>query len=127
MEKQGFHRWAWLIVMLLGGLLMIFGGLQDILLFFIPEMTLVPGWYTTLPELGLICGLIVFTSAVLNILWGWQLKNAEGDQEQILASRVALVSAIAMIADWISGYYGFGSLVAFLIGIWLIKRQPRAS
>jgi len=34
MEKRGFHRWAWLVVLLLGGLLMIFGGAQDVTLFF---------------------------------------------------------------------------------------------
>ncbi|GAH69854.1 unnamed protein product, partial [marine sediment metagenome] len=36
-KKQGFHRWAWLVVFLLGGLSMVYGGAQDITLFFPPE------------------------------------------------------------------------------------------
>ncbi len=29
MKKRGFHRWAWLVVFLLGGVLMVYGGAQD--------------------------------------------------------------------------------------------------
>jgi hypothetical protein len=29
-----------------------------------------------------------------------------------------------MIADWISGYYGFGSLMALLAGVWLMMKHP---
>jgi hypothetical protein len=71
---------------------------------------------------GLVCGLIVLASAGLSLLWGWQLRRAEGAQERRLARPVALVSGVAMIADWVSGYYGFGSLVALLTGIWLMRR-----
>jgi hypothetical protein len=35
---------------------------------------------------------------------------------------VVIVSAVAMIADWVSGYYGFGSLMALLTGVWLMRR-----
>jgi hypothetical protein len=28
-----------------------------------------------------------------------------------------------MIADWASGYYGFGSLMALLTSIWLMRRR----
>ena len=122
MKKQGFHRWAWLIVFLLGGLLMIYGGAQDIAHFFFPGLVLIPPWYLALPLTGLVCGLIVVVSAGLNIIWGWQLRYAEDAWELTLARRVALVSAVAMIADWFSGYYGFGSLMALLISIWLMRR-----
>ena len=122
MKKQGFHRWAWMVVFLLGGLLMLYGGAQDVTLFFAPELVPVPSWYPAPPAVGLVCGLIVLASAGLSVLWGWQLRRAEGAQERRLARRVALVSGVAMIADWVSGYYGFGSLAALLTGIWLMRR-----
>ena len=122
MNKQRFHRWAWLVVFLLGGLLMIYGGAQDVTLFFAPELAPVPSWYPAPAVVGLVCGLIVLASAGLNVVWGWQLWRAEGAQERRLARRVTLVSGVAMIADWISGYYGFGSLMALLTGIWLMRR-----
>jgi len=123
MEKHGFHRCAWLVILLLGGLLMIFGAVQDMMLFFSPGQAAVQPWYTALPEGGLAGGLVVLASALLNVAWGYQLRHAEGVHERNLARGVALVSIIAMIADWISGYYGFGSLVAFLVGIWLMRKQ----
>lgn len=36
---------------------------------------------------------------------------------------VALISGAAMVADWVSGYYGFGSLMALLVCLWLIWQQ----
>ncbi len=114
MQKRGFHRWAWLVIFLLGGLLMLYGGAQDLTLFFAPDLALVPSWHPVSPLVGLVCGLIVLASAGLNVVWGWQLRHAEGAQERRLARRVALVSGMGMIADWISGYYGFGSLMALL-------------
>jgi len=64
----------------------------------------------------------VLVSAGLNIFWGWQLRRVDGVLERRLANRVAIVSAVAMIADWVSGYYGFGSLMALLTGVWLMRR-----
>ncbi len=125
MEKQGFHRWAWLVVLLLGGLLMLYGGAQDVTLFFSSDLAPVPAWYPAPPLVGLVCGLVVLGSAGLNIVWGWQLRRAEDTQERRLARRVALVSGVAMIADWVSGYYGFGSLMALLTGLWLMRKHPR--
>ena len=122
MEKRGFHRWAWLVVFLLGGVLMLYGGAQDVALFFSSDLAPVPSWHPVPPLVGLVCGLIVLVSAGLDIVWGWQLRRADGVQERRLASRVALVSAVAMIADWVSGYYGFGSLMALLTGVWLTRR-----
>ncbi len=125
MQKRGFHRWAWLVVLLLGGLLMIYGGAQDVMLFFSPELAPVPSWYSTPPVVGLVCGLIVLASAGLNVVWGWRLRSAEGAEEQGLARRVALVSGVGMIADWVSGYYGFGSLMALLVGVWLMRKHTQ--
>ena len=122
MEKRGFHRWAWLVVFLLGGVLMLFGGAQDVAIFYSSDLAPVPSWHPVPPVVGLVCGLIVLVSAGLNIVWGWQLRRADSVQERRLASRVAIVSAVAMIADWISGYYGFGSLMALLTGVWLMRR-----
>jgi len=122
MEKQGFHRWAWLVVFLLGGLLMIYGGTQDVTLFFSASLAPIPSWHPVPPVVGLVCGLIVLVSAGLNVAWGWQLQHAEDILEQRLARRVVLVSVVAMIADWVSGYYGFGSLMALLTAIWLMRR-----
>lgn len=82
MEKRGFHRWAWLVVFLLGGLLMIPGGAQDVSLFFSSDLVLVPSWHSTPPIAGLICGLVVIASAGLNITWGWRLRHAGGAQER---------------------------------------------
>lgn len=104
MEKQGFHHWAWLVVLGLGGLLMLYGGAQDVVLFFSSDLAPVPSWHPVLPLVGLVCGLIVLASAGLNVVWGWRLQRAEGAQERNLARRVALVSGVGMIADWISGY-----------------------
>ena len=123
MEKRGFHRWAWLVVFLLGGVLMLFGGAQDVAIFFSSDLAPVPSWHPVPPVLGLVCGLIVLVSAGLDIVWGWQLRRADAVQERRLASRVAIVSAVAMIADWVSGYYGFGSLMALLTGVWLMRRS----
>lgn len=64
----------------------------------------------------------MLASAGLNVVWGWQLRRAEGAQERRLACRVALVSGVAMIANWVSGCYGFGSLMALLTGMWLMRR-----
>ncbi len=122
MEKRGFHRWAWLVVFLLGGVLMLFGGAQDVAIFFSSDLAPVPSWHPVPPLVGLVCGLIVLVSAGLNIFWGWQLRRVDGVLERRLASRVAIVSAVAMIADWVSGYYGFGSLMALLTGVWLMRR-----
>jgi len=33
MKKQGFHHWAWLVILAWGGLVMLYGGAQDMLLF----------------------------------------------------------------------------------------------
>jgi type IV secretory pathway VirB2 component (pilin) len=124
MKKRGFHRWAWLVVLLLGGLLMLYGGAQDVALFFSSNLAPVPSWHPAPPLVGLVCGLIVLASAGSNAIWGWRLRRAEGAQERRLARRVAVVSGIAMTADWVSGYYGFGSLMALLTGIWLAARTP---
>jgi hypothetical protein len=121
MEKRGFSRWAWLVMFLLGGLLMLYGGAQDLAIFFSPDLVPVSSWRAVPPVAGLICGLIVLASAVLNLIWGWQLRCAESVQERRLARRVALVSAVAMIADWICGYYGFGSLIVLLAVIWIMQ------
>lgn len=123
MEKRGFHRWAWLVVFLLGGLLMIPGGAQDVSLFFSSDLVLVPSWHSTPPIAGLICGLVVIVSAGLNITWGWRLRHAGGAQERRLARRVILVSGVAIVADRVSGYYGFGSLMALLTGAWLTRSE----
>ena len=125
MEKQGFHRWAWLVVFLLGGVLMLFGGTQDMALYFSPDLAPVSSWYPAPSLVGLICGLIVIVSALLNIVWGWQLRPAEAARELRLARMVAFVSGIGMIADWISGYYGYGSLMALLTGIWLMNKHSK--
>ena len=124
MEKQGFHRWAWLVVLLLGGLLMIYGGAQDVAIF-ASDLAPVPSWHSAPPVVGLVCGLIVLASAGLNVVWGWRLRRAEGAEERRLARRVALVSGVGMIADWVSGYYGFGSLVALLTGVWLTRKRTQ--
>lgn len=123
MKKQGFHRWAWLVIFAWGGLMMLYGGAQDMLLFFAPELALVPSWYVAPPIVGLVCGLIVALSAGLNIMWGWQLRHAVGEKEIALAHRVVLVSAVAIVADWASGYYGCGSMASLLIGLWLMQRK----
>ena len=125
MDKQGFRRWAWLVVFLLGGLLMIYVGAQDITFFFSSEGELapVPSWHSSVtPIVGLVCGLIVLASAVFNIIWSLWLRRAEDTEERRLARRVALVSGVGMVADWVSGYYGFGRLMALLTGLWLIRR-----
>jgi len=119
-EKRGFHRWACLVILILGGLLMLYGGAQDVLLFFAPELAPVPSWHSVIPVVGLIYGLIVLVSAGLNIFLGWQLRNTEGIQEKKIARLVSSVSFVGMVADCISGYYGFGSLMALLTSIWLI-------
>jgi len=124
-RKRGFHRWAWLVVLLLGGLLMIYGGAQDVMLFCAPTMATVPSWHSTPPVVGLVCGLIVLVSAGVNIVLGWQLRKDVGTKERRLALQIALISATAMIADWISGYYGFGSLMALLTSIWLVAKRVR--
>jgi hypothetical protein len=105
-KKQGFHRWAWLVVFLLGGLLMIYGGAQDVTLFFSPEGELapVPSWHSVPPIVGLVCGLIVLALAVFNILWGLRLRCAESDYECKLVKHVVIISGVGMIADWVSGY-----------------------
>ena len=125
MKKNGFHRWVWLVVFLLGGVLMICGGAQDLMIFFAPDLALVPAWHPVLPVVGLVCGLIVLVSAGLNLVWGWQLRRAESGDELRLARWVALVSGAAVIADLVSGYYGFGSLVALLAGIWLMRNYAK--
>ena len=122
MEKRGFHCWAWLVVFLLGGLLMLYGGAQDVVIFYSSDLAPVPSWYSAPPIVGLVCGVIVLVSAVLNLVWGWQLRRAIGVQERRLARWVVIISTVAMIADWASGYYGFGSLMALLTGVWLIRK-----
>ena len=104
---------------------MIYGGVQDLTLFIAPEGDLapVPSWHSSPPAAGLICGLIVLASAGANTVWGWQLRRASSTAEMRLAVRVAIVSGIAVVADWICGYYGFGSLIAFLVGAWLVLKR----
>ena len=45
MDKQGFHRWAWLVVLLLGGVVMLFGGTQDLALYFSSVVMWDSSWY----------------------------------------------------------------------------------
>ena len=104
---------------------MLFGGTQDMALYFSPDLAPVSPWHPVPSLVGLFCGMIVIVSAGSNIVWGWQLRRAEATREQRLARKVAFVSGIGMIADWISGYYGFGSLVALLTGIWLMKKHTK--
>jgi hypothetical protein len=112
-------------VFLLGGLFMLYGGAQDTSFFFLYDLAPVPSWYLTPPLVGLICGLIVLVSAGLNIVWGWQLRRADVTRERKVARWVVLVSCIAMIADLVSGYYGFGSLMALLTGVWLMMKRTK--
>jgi len=111
-------------VFLLGGLLMIYSGAQDVTLLFSPEGELapVPSWHSVPPIVGLVCGLIVLASAGFIIVWGLRLRRAEGVYECRLAQHVVIISGVGMVADWVSGYYGFGSLMALLTGLWLIRR-----
>jgi len=37
--------------------------------------------------------------------------------------KMVLIGDTAVIADWISGYYGFDSLVAMLTGLWLMRSR----
>ena len=121
-EKRGFHRWAWLIIILLGGLLMVFGGVQDLLIFFKPGLEMVPSWHPIPSVVGLICGLIVSVSALSNIILGLLIRCAVGAKELKLAYFVVVTSGLGLAADLTSGYYGFGCLIALLVSIWLICR-----
>ena len=111
---------------LLGRLLMIYGGVQDIALFFSPEGELapVPSWHSVPPIVGLVFRLIVLASAVLNIVRGGGVLTAAtcrgGVYECRLARHVVIISGVGMVADWISGYCGFGSMMALLTELWLI-------
>ena len=102
--------------------MMLYGGAEDVVIFYSSDLAPVPSWYSGPPIVGLVCGVIVLVSAVLNLVWGWQLRRAIGVQERRLARWVVLISTVAMIADWASGYYGFGSLIALLTGVWLIRK-----
>jgi len=66
--------WEFLLVIpsvfALGGLLMLYGGVQDVLLFFAPDMVPVPSWYSVTPVVGLVYGLIVFFSGRLEFIFG---------------------------------------------------------
>ena len=75
---------------------------QDVTLFFSPEgeFAPVPSWHSVPPIMGLVCGLIVLASAVLNIVWGWRLRRAEGVYECRLAQHVVIISGVGMVADW---------------------------
>jgi len=53
-------------VFLLGGLLMIYGGAQDVELFFASDLAPVPSWHPAPP----LVGLIVLVSVELNVVWG---------------------------------------------------------
>ena len=61
MEKQGFHRWAWLVVFLLGGVLMLFGGTQDMALYFSPDLAPVSPWHPVPSLVGLFFWLCTFS------------------------------------------------------------------
>jgi type IV secretory pathway VirB2 component (pilin) len=121
-EKKGFYRWAWLVIIIMGGIGMVFGGAQDVILFFSDDLIIIHSWHPVIPVVGLVCGIIVMITGGLNIMWGWQIKQAEGTIEKKLAQKVALFSVVAMIFDWICGYYGFGSLMALLTAIYLLRR-----
>ena len=123
MEKQGFHRWAWLVILLIGGLLMIYGGLQDVSLFFFEDLAPVPSWHPIQPIVGLICGVIIVLIAIFSVILALKLKNADKELEQKLAKIVLISNGIAFVCDLICGYYGFGNLIALLIAIWLLKRN----
>lgn len=122
-EIMRSNRWVWLVVVLLGGLLTIFGGVQNLLKYFAPELSLTPTWYSAPPLAFLVCGLIVLISAGMNLIWGVQLRQAEPMQEKSLALKISAISGIGLIADWICGYYGFGSLLAMLAGLWLLRKN----
>ncbi|MHA1910627.1 MAG: hypothetical protein ACTSYA_02925 [Candidatus Kariarchaeaceae archaeon] len=118
------HKWAWILIFLIGGVLMIYGGVQDIMIYFVEDLP-VASWHTISPEIALICGIIVLISALLTIYWSLQAYKQIENHELTykIAQKIVVVNFIATITDWICGYYGFGSLVALIIAILLIRKK----
>ena len=101
---------------------MVFGGLQDLFLFFLPDLSMMSSWHPIPSIVGLICGIIVLLSAISNIILSLLLRKAIGTIELRIVYSITLISFIGLVADLVSGYYGFGSLIALLVGLWLIYK-----
>ena len=86
---------------------MLYGGAQDVALYFAPGLAPVSSWRVVLPAVGLVCGLVVLASAGFNLVWGWRLRRATGALERKLAGHVALVSATPMVRQLCLGAWSY--------------------
>ncbi len=118
-NKEGkFSKYVWIII-LLGGLFMIYGGILDIMVYF--ERTLPfapPSWHTIDTKISLICGIFILFAAVYLILKSLKIKSIteEGRKNKLkqLMKVLLMVCITGTIADFIAGYYARGFLIGLL-------------
>lgn len=122
-ERYDFTKTVW-IILLLGGLFMIYGGVLDIMVYFNATLPFAPpSWHTVDTEVSLVCGIIVLFMAVYLIVKSIEVKTIieEKRESEItpLIKALMIVCITGTIADLIAGYYARGFLVSMLGLIYL--------
>ncbi len=128
-ENHDFTKQIW-IILLLGGLFMIYGGVLDIMTCFNATLPLAPpGWHTIDTKISLICGIIVLFTAFYLIVKSFEIKTIieERRKKKIkpLIKALLIVCITGTIADLIAGYYAIGFLMALLGLIYLNYTQEK--
>lgn len=107
------------IVILLGGLFMIYGGILDILMYFGKTLPFSPpSWHSVDTRISLICGIFVLIGAIYLILKSFEIKSIINKGEMVklrpLINSLLIVCIIGTIIDFIAGYYARGFLLGLL-------------
>jgi len=119
MNKKGkFLKQVW-IILLVGGLFMIYGGILDIMAYFERTLPFAPlSWHTIDTRISLICGIYVLLAAVYLIRKSFKIKSTLKEEERnktkSLIKALGIVCVIGVITDIIAGYYARGFLIGLL-------------
>jgi len=107
------------IILLMGGLFMIYGGIIDVMGHFgINVLLAPPSWHNINSTIGLICGILILLAAFYLILMSFRLKSLtqeDGNYKiKVNLKNILIVCIIGTILDFIAGYYARGFLLVIL-------------
>ena len=131
-RENKFLESVWVII-LIGGLFMVYGGILDIMVYFQKTLPFAPlPWYSVDAKISLVFGVLILILALYLILVSFKVKTAVKekriDKLELLIKSISIVSIVGTIADFITGYYARGFLLILLALIYLnydIKRKNK--
>ncbi len=131
-KKNKFLELVWVVV-LIGGLFMVYGGILDIMVYFQKTLPFAPPpWYSVDAKISLVFGVFVLILALYLILISFKVKTSIKERRinrlELLIKSISIVCLVGMIADFIAGYYARGFLLILLALIYLnynIKKKNK--